>query len=107
MGAEEFATLLQNTMLAYNNYNANTLKEINDYQNQNQKLQQHQEEPKSATHLKMRMTMRFDTYENWLMSDVVLLQGELAIAHDTLLDKMYLKCGDGTRTWVHLPFIGN
>lgn len=40
MNTEDFTTLLQNSMLTYNNY-TDTLKEIIAYQNQNQKLQQH------------------------------------------------------------------
>lgn len=50
-------------------------------------------------------TNRFDTFENWLKSSYIPLPGEICIAHDTVMDMMILKVGDGKRKFMALPDI--
>lgn len=51
------------------------------------------------------ITNRFDTFENWFKSSYIPLPGEICIAHDTIMDIMILKVGDGKRKFIELPDI--
>lgn len=44
--------------------------------------------------LNTRLRLKYDTAENWVAKDPVLLAGEVGIESDTLLGKV----GDGTKT---------
>ena len=60
----------------------------------------------SSTRIKgVTITNRFDTFENWLESSYIPLPGEICIAHDTVMDMMILKVGDGKRKFIELPDI--
>lgn len=65
--------------------------------------------------LNTRILLKYDSYENWMKSDLVLKAGELAIAHITtgdtqevnsvLAPQILLKVGDGTSKYSALPFV--
>jgi hypothetical protein len=68
--------------------------------------------------LETRILLRYDTYNNWMNSDVILKQGEMAVAAinrrslgntDTLPENtppaIGLKVGDGTHYFDELPWV--
>lgn len=62
--------------------------------------------------LKTRIQLKYDTYENWAASTLVLKSGEVAIATvTTVMDEVtktpatVMKVGDGTHTFSQLPFL--
>jgi hypothetical protein len=50
----------------------------------------------------VRLQTRFDTAEQWLQENPVLLAGEVGAERDTAR----LKVGDGVRAWLALPYVG-
>lgn len=51
--------------------------------------------------IKARIRCKIDTAENWKTNNPVLLVGELGIESDTKL----IKVGDGTTSWISLPYL--
>jgi hypothetical protein len=69
----------------------------------------------NAKTLNVRIKNKYDTYENWAASGLVLEAGEIAIAHTTLdvtvengvakHPALLMKVGDGTNTFANLPWL--
>ena len=59
--------------------------------------------------LAANVLLRYDTYSNWMNSDVILKQGEAAVAifpsQDILLTKVGIKIGNGNSYFYQLPWI--
>lgn len=64
--------------------------------------------------VKMRIQSKYDTYENWIANDPVLLKGEIAIASFSVDDEhgvsqvlptVLIKVGDGTKNYSQLPWV--
>jgi hypothetical protein len=62
-----------------------------------------------ATQLDARIKSKYDTYENWVTNDPVLLEGEIAIAElasrISTTPTLLLKVGDGKNNYSALPFV--
>jgi hypothetical protein len=69
----------------------------------------------NAKTLNVRIKNKYDTYENWAASGLVLEAGEIAIAYTTVDVKvdngtakhpaLLMKVGDGTKTFANLPWM--
>lgn len=63
--------------------------------------------------LNTRISLRYDTYENWVANDPVLRAGELAMAAITVkqdgavehVPSVLIKCGDGTHKYSELDYV--
>ena len=63
--------------------------------------------------LNTRLKLRYDTYENWLDNDPVLLAGEFALATVSVkqdgavehVPSVLIKCGDGTHKYSELDYV--
>jgi hypothetical protein len=63
--------------------------------------------------LNTRISLRYDSYENWVANDPVLRQGELALAaisvkQDGVVEhvpSVLIKCGDGTHKYSELDYV--
>lgn len=71
--------------------------------NQEQSVQKSSERP--TRELKTHICLRRDTLQSWNNNSPVLMLGEVAVAFDPILDKVYLKIGDGKRTFNELPYV--
>ena len=63
--------------------------------------------------LNTRLKLRYDTYENWIANDPVLLAGEFALATVSVkqdgavehVPSVLIKCGDGTHKYSELDYV--
>lgn len=63
--------------------------------------------------LNTKIALRYDSYENWIANDPVLMQGELALAAVSVkqdgavehVPSVLIKCGDGTHKYSELEYV--
>ena len=63
--------------------------------------------------LNTRISLRYDSYENWITNDPILRTGELALAAVTAkqngavehVPSVLIKCGDGTHKYSELDYV--
>lgn len=63
--------------------------------------------------LNTKIALRYDSYENWIANDPILLKGELALAAVTVaqdgnvehVPSVLIKCGDGTHKYSELDYV--
>ena len=63
--------------------------------------------------LNTKIALRYDSYENWIANDPVLMQGELALAAVSVkqdgtvehVPSVLIKCGDGTHKYSELDYV--
>lgn len=51
-----------------------------------------------------RVKQKVDTEDNWLLNDLILLEGEQGFVVDELGEPVNFKIGDGTKTFAELPY---